>query len=139
MIVRRYDRATGSEAKPVSIKQAARAIAQGEVNKLRTGRRGPGPQEMEIIEDALRSGIQHATAAYVYVPDADPVVSGDDWRQSIPACLVGDIDDAADLAEAVHLAVCQLDLIEEGQDGTEHYTRQNVRQIKKWIAEHRQR
>lgn len=134
MIVRRYDRATGAEAKPVTIKQAARAIAQGEANKLRIGRVGPKAGDVDIIEDALRAGIQHATAAYVYVPDADPKPAEDDWRESVPACLVGDIDDAGDLAEAVHLAVCQLDLIEEGQDGTEHYTRHNIRQIKRWIA-----
>lgn len=75
MIVRRFDRATGNEVEPVSIKQAARAIAQAEANKLRIGRLIPTPGELEIIADELKAGIQHATARYVYVPDVTEVAS----------------------------------------------------------------
>lgn len=56
------------------------------------------------------------------------------WRQTIPTCLIGgSIDDAKTLDEAIHLAKIDLDLIEEGQDGTEEYTRGDVRDIRKWI------
>lgn len=53
------------------------------------------------------------------------------WKE--PDCLSADICDARDLDEAVWLAIIQLDLIEEGQDGTEHYTSKNVKEIKAWI------
>ena len=55
------------------------------------------------------------------------------WLDTVPDCLAGDVCDAADLEEAVALATTQLDLIHEGQDGTEHYTRRDVRAIEKWI------
>lgn len=54
---------------------------------------------------------------------------------SLPACLAGDVDDAADLTEAIHIAKCQLDIIAEGQDGTDHYTPADVREIRNWIRE----
>lgn len=52
----------------------------------------------------------------------------------VPPCLLGDICDARTLEEAVHLAVIQLDLIEEGQDGTGDYTPADVKRIRRWIA-----
>jgi hypothetical protein len=66
MIVRRYDRATGEEAKPVSIMQAAWAIARAIMEK-------PSRVDVEIIADDLRAGQHNRTAGYVYIPDADPV------------------------------------------------------------------
>lgn len=56
-----------------------------------------------------------------------------DWWASVPGCLVSDVDGAKDLAEAVHLARIQLDLIEEEQDGTEHYSKDDVAKIKRWV------
>lgn len=69
MIVRRYDRATGKECKPVSVKQAAWAIA-------RAFHPNPLPSDVEAVEMDLRSGTQNGTAGYLYVPDADPPSDG---------------------------------------------------------------
>lgn len=51
-----------------------------------------------------------------------------------PTCLVGGpVDDAASDKELLHLVRIQLDLIEEGQDGTEGYSRREVTAIKQWL------
>lgn len=56
-----------------------------------------------------------------------------DWLAITPDCIAGDICDARDVAEAVNLAEIQLDLIAEGQDGTEDYSAADVKKIKAWI------
>lgn len=56
-----------------------------------------------------------------------------DWIKTAPACLIGDIEDATTIEQAVSLARVQLDLIEERQDGTEHYTKANIKSIRRWI------
>lgn len=55
------------------------------------------------------------------------------WWNKIPECLWGDVDGAEDLLHAKYLAQVQLDLIEEGQDGTEDYTPVQIAQIKRFI------
>lgn len=65
MIVRRFDRASGIEVKPVSIKQAAWAIARALMIN-------PSRCDVEILEANLRWGDQNLTRRYRYVPDADP-------------------------------------------------------------------
>lgn len=65
MIVRRFNRATGIEVKPVSIKQAAWAIARAMM-------KNPSRCDVAIFEENLQGGDQNATAGYCYVPDADP-------------------------------------------------------------------
>lgn len=71
MIVRRFDRATGREVAPVSIKQAAWAIARA----LSTE---PTRRAVEIIEIDLQWGYRQQTAGYLYVPDADPPTDDED-------------------------------------------------------------
>ena len=57
------------------------------------------------------------------------------WRNKIPACLQGGpTDDAADESEAKWLALIQLDLIEEHQDGTGVYTKKEIAQIRRYAA-----
>jgi hypothetical protein len=68
MIIRRYDRATGAEHDPVTVKQAANTIA-------RASFRRPRRTDIEAIILELEAGQQHRTAGYVYVPDADPAVA----------------------------------------------------------------
>jgi len=51
-----------------------------------------------------------------------------------PNCLYGSCcDDAHDDAELIHLVRGELDLIEEGQDGTEHFTRREIAEIRRWL------
>lgn len=45
-------------------------------------------------------------------------------------------DDAQTPEEVIHMVRCELDLIEEGQDGTEDYTRQDISSIKKFLKRH---
>lgn len=65
MIVRRFDRATGIEVKPVSVEQAVAAITRALHEK-------PSYDDVETIRMGVRNGCQHVTASYCYVPDADP-------------------------------------------------------------------
>ena len=59
--------------------------------------------------------------------------------QKPPSCLVGGhVDDARDDAELIHLVRIELDLIEEGQDGTQHYTRRDLATIRRWLQKRRQ-
>ena len=52
-------------------------------------------------------------------------------RADIPPSLVGGCaDDARTMGELIHAARIQLDLIEEGQDGTEE---DNPDEIRKWL------
>jgi hypothetical protein len=53
----------------------------------------------------------------------------------IPTCL--DYDPYMTFAEVVWHAQIELDLIAEGQDGTEHYTKREVRQIQKFVNDNR--
>jgi len=52
----------------------------------------------------------------------------------LPDCLIGGgCDDATDPEEMIHLAKVQLDLIEEGQDGTEEDDPDAIRKwLKRW-------
>lgn len=68
MSVRRYDRATGNEAEPLTIEQAVAVLAKW------AGKSTSRKWKQAMREDLL-AGIQHATAGYVYVPDADPVAT----------------------------------------------------------------
>ncbi len=53
---------------------------------------------------------------------------------SSPACIgSGPWDDAKDNDELVNSVGIELELILEGQDGTEHYTSRDVAAIKKWL------
>ena len=54
-----------------------------------------------------------------------------------PVCLAGGpSDEAGDDKELVHLVRVQLDLIQEGQEGTSHYTRREVATIRRWLERH---
>ena len=54
-----------------------------------------------------------------------------------PLCLIGGcIDDVTTDAEIIHCARIQLDLIEEGQDGTEEYTRRDITEIRRFLHKH---
>ncbi len=54
-----------------------------------------------------------------------------------PACLVGGPgDDAKTDSELVDVTQTQLDLIDEGQDGTEHYTKREIAAIRRWLRTH---
>lgn len=50
-----------------------------------------------------------------------------DWLAAAPDCIAGDLCDARDWQEALHLATIQL-------DRTQEYTPQDVKAIKAWIA-----
>ncbi len=65
MIVRRIKRSTGREVKPVTIKQAAWAIARAIITN-------PHRCDVEPFEMALESGEPNKTRTYEYIPDADP-------------------------------------------------------------------
>lgn len=65
MIVRRYDRANGEEATPVTITQAAWAIARAIMEK-------PSRGDVQTIAEDLEAGHPNQTVGYRYVPDADP-------------------------------------------------------------------
>ncbi len=57
-------------------------------------------------------------------------------RLKPPACIVGYVDDAKDEGELIHSVRTELDLIEEGQDGTEEYTPREVAAIRRWLKNH---
>ena len=58
-----------------------------------------------------------------------------DWRQRIPTCLIGAVDDATTLDEARWLARIELDLIEEGEEAAADYTPREVAVIRRFAAE----
>jgi len=62
-------------------------------------------------------------------------VTEKNWRKFVPICLIGGpIDDAKTLAEARHLAIIQLDLIAEQQDGTEEYGPRAIQSIRRFAG-----
>ena len=58
-----------------------------------------------------------------------------DWRNKIPTCLVGAVDDAATLDEARWLARIELDLVEEEEDAADDYTPREVAAIRRFAAQ----
>jgi len=55
-------------------------------------------------------------------------------RNAMPACLVGSgCDDARTVEDLAFGARIELDLIEECQDGTEHYTKREIASIRRFI------
>lgn len=52
---------------------------------------------------------------------------------SVPVAAVGDVDGNT-LEDIVACIETQIDLIEEGQDGAENYTRRDVAAMKRWVA-----
>lgn len=62
-------------------------------------------------------------------------MTADAWRMSIPVCLADSCGDAVCLGEAVWFAILELDLIEEGQEAAECYTKREVKQIRKFIKD----
>ena len=60
---------------------------------------------------------------------------GQSWLKKLPLCLVGSgVDDASDLAEARHLACCELDLIEEEEEVAADYSAADVKSIRQWLS-----
>lgn len=58
----------------------------------------------------------------------------DSLKRSMPLCLVGSsCDDATSIAELAALAETELDLIDEGQDGTEDCTPADRREILRFL------
>jgi hypothetical protein len=57
------------------------------------------------------------------------------WRNKIPTCLVGAVDDATTLDEARWLARIELDLVEEGEEAADDYTPRDVAAIRRFAAE----
>lgn len=54
-----------------------------------------------------------------------------------PACMVGGyVDDAQDDGMLTHLVQIELDLIEEGQEAANYYTRREVASIRRWLRRH---
>ncbi len=51
-------------------------------------------------------------------------------------CIGGSVDDARTNDEVVDCVQSELDLINEGQDGTEEYTRREVTGIRRWLRRH---
>lgn len=56
-------------------------------------------------------------------------------QRAMPLCLVGtSCDDASSLAELRHLVRCEIDLIEEGEDAANDYSRQDLAAIRRYYA-----
>ncbi len=56
-----------------------------------------------------------------------------DWRTAVPACF--DYDPFMTFSEVVWHAQIELDLIEEGQEAAECYTKRQVKQLRKFVKD----
>lgn len=59
------------------------------------------------------------------------------WRDTIPSGAPSECFDAASFGEALYQAVLELDLISEGQEAAQCYTKRQVRNLRKWVHDNR--
>lgn len=59
------------------------------------------------------------------------------WRDTIPSGAPTECWDAPTFGEALYLGRIELDLIEEGQEAAGHYTKRQIRNLRKWLHDNR--
>jgi hypothetical protein len=69
MIVKRFLRHGNTEAKPVTVKQAARAIALSDAYNSGDLMREPTAEDVAAIAASLEAGVAQVAGRYRYVPE----------------------------------------------------------------------
>ncbi|MCE9545267.1 MAG: hypothetical protein K8T25_07090 [Planctomycetia bacterium] len=59
------------------------------------------------------------------------------WSNTIPSCAPSECFAAPSLGEALYFALLELDLIDEGQEAADHYTKRDIRHLRRWVSENR--